>query len=263
VRTHSPPPASGSPRAACCRDGSDCSAAFAQYRETRDRALRNDLALRHEWLATRHARGLGDRGQPLDDLTQVAWIGLIKAIERYDPGRGVGFPAFATPTIVGELKRHFRDHSWDVTVPRRAKDTRTGVRAGTEVLQQRLRRAPTPGELADHLGVTREVVVETLAAMNAHRARSFDGGADHPASGPGVDARWTDRVDERVLAWAAIQRLDRRDRLILYWRFFDDATQAEIGERIGVSQVQVSRRLTASLAALRQALAAVRVATSG
>lgn len=243
---------------ACCADADTrmaCRGEFESYRATRDRAARNELALRHEWLAVRLARRLAQRGQPADDLTQVAWIGLIKAIERFDTDRGVAFPAFATPTIVGELKRHFRDHSWDLVVPRRAKELRNSIGAGADVLHQRLGRAPRPAELAAYLGVSREAVIETLAAMSAHRARSLHPLPGRPAlDGHTDDPRWTDQVDARVAAVAAVSTLIARDRMILYWRFYDDRTQSEIAERIGLSQVQVSRRLTACLAELRRTL---------
>lgn len=229
---------------------------FVEYRNTGSRALRNQLVEQYRPVADRCALRFAGRGEATDDLRQVALIGLIKAVERFDPFWGVAFESYATPTIVGEVKRHFRDRTWRVSVPRRLKEMRTQVFAAIDELEQRLERSPTPDEVANRLGVDREVVLETLMANQVYRSSSLEASREH--LGDAFESRLagpellSDQADKRLEAMAAVQQLGERDRQIIYWRFFEECTQSEIGERLGVGQVHVSRLLKAALARLRE-----------
>ena len=237
---------------------------FAEYRSTCDRAIRNELVLRYDWLAQACARRFADRGEPWADLVQVAQLGVVKAVERFDPARGVSFPTYAVPTVVGELKRHVRDATWSVSVPRRCKELLTRMNAANESLHQRLGRAPTVDEIAEVLGVDRDLVLETIEANQAYRSVSLEqprpqsgGDSDRPRSEVlGGDDERLDTTEARMSAVRALGVLDERMRKIVYWRFFEECTQREIGRRLGIGQVQVSRLLRAALAELRKALGA-------
>ena len=233
---------------------------FLRYRETGSRALRNELVVRHQWLAERCAHRFRNRGEPHSDILQVAQLGLVKAVERFDPARGVSFAMFATPTITGEIKRHFRDHTWAVRVPRRSKDLIVTVREGTEALHQRLGRSPTVDEVAAHIGSDRETVLETMEASAAYRSSSIDqpvrGDATPMRDRLGVEDGDLEAADVRVASRQAMANLDERSREVLYWRFYEQCTQDEIGERLGIGQVQVSRLLRSLMKQLRQELGA-------
>lgn len=230
-----------------------CAERFSIYQDSGSRAIRNQLVEDHQWLAERCARRFGGRGESSEDLGQVAWIGLIKAVERFDPKRGIEFSGFATPTITGEIKRHFRDATWRLSVPRRPKEQRTRIVAAVDVLHQRLGRSPTVEEIADFLQLDRDIVVEALFANRAYRAESLDAevapieGQDYAHGGPDEAAD----ADVRIAAFDALGALGARDRQIMYWRFYEECTQREIGERLGVGQVQVSRLIRAALDRLR------------
>lgn len=229
---------------------------FAAYRSSPNRAVRNELVHRYEHVAERCALRFSGRGEATDDLRQVALIGLIKAVERFDPTMGVAFESYATPTIVGEIKRHFRDRTWRVSVPRRLKELRTQVFSAIDELEQRLERSPTPDEVAALIGIDRETVLETLLANQVYRSSSLE--ASREQAGDAMEAllaepeSTSERVDRRMEAIEAVQTLGPRDRQILYWRFFEECTQSEIGSRLGVGQVQVSRLLKAALTRLRE-----------
>jgi len=229
---------------------------FAEYRATGHRAVRNHLVERYEHVAERCAYRFAGRGESTDDLRQVALIGLIKSVERFDPTMGVAFESYATPTITGEVKRHFRDRTWRVSVPRRLKELRTKVFAAIDDLEQRLERSPTPDEVAALIGIDRETVLETLLANQVYRSSSLE--AARESSGDGVEALLVeseasgDQADRRLEAVEAIRSLGERDRQIIYWRYFEECTQSEIGARLGVGQVQVSRLLKSALARLRE-----------
>lgn len=205
------------------------------------------------------ARRFGGRGEPLADLTQVAALGLIKAVDRYDPGRGVPFASYATPTIVGEIKRHFRDAGWTVRVPRRLQEIGPQLAVAVEELGQVLHRSPTTQELAARLGVSGEDVLEARRCAHAYRPWSFE----QPVAGAGdlrlIDVlsghdRGIDAVDRReTLRWALVV-LPARERRVIGLRFVGEMTQAQIAERIGASQMHVSRMLTRSLIRLRDAM---------
>lgn len=228
---------------------------FQEYRRSPSRALRNELVHRYEHVAERCALRFAGRGEATDDLRQVALIGLIKSVERFDPTMGVAFESYATPTIVGEIKRHFRDRTWRVSVPRRLKELRTQVFSAIDELEQRLERSPTPDEVAALIGIEREAVLETLLANQVYRSSSLD--ASREQTGDAIEAMLepeapSERSDRRMEAMEAVQTLGQRDRQIIYWRFFEECTQSEIGSRLGVGQVQVSRLLKAALARLRE-----------
>ena len=229
---------------------------FAEYRTSPSRATRNELVRRYESVAERCALRFAGRGESTDDLRQVALIGLIKSVERFDPTMGVAFESYATPTIVGEIKRHFRDKTWRVSVPRRLKELRTQVFAAIDELEQRLERSPTPDEVAALIGIDREAVLETLLANQVYRSSSLDASRDQ--TGDAIEALLaepdsvSEGADRRLEAMRAVQTLGQRDRQIIYWRFFEECTQSEIGARLGVGQVQVSRLLKTALARLRE-----------
>lgn len=228
---------------------------FEELRVGEDPRLRERLVLEHRWLAEQCARRFRNRGESDADLVQVASIGLLKAVDRYDPGRGIPFHGYAIPTIIGELKRHFRDSTWGIHVPRRSKDLLSHLNAATQLLHQRLGRSPTPPEVAAEIGVDVESVVDALDARQANRPRMLPtddvGGPDQLVS----TDRDLDAIEMRVETLAAMHGLDERSRTILLWRFYEECTQREIGERLGIGQVQVSRLLRTLLDELRGELA--------
>ena len=222
--------------------------ALERYAAVRSVALRDEIQAKSDWLATRSAWRFVDSGEQFDDLVQVARLALFKAIERYDHTRGVPFGAYATPTILGELKRHFRDNTWSVHVPRRAKDLRPSVNLAIQELSSELCRAPKIAEIALHLRVTDEAVLEALDANNAYRASSLD----PTRTGHGSSANdETDAVVNKNLVSQLLGQLPPRERNVVYLRFYEELSQAQIAERIGTSQVHVGRILAASFARLR------------
>jgi RNA polymerase sigma-B factor len=223
---------------------------FDRYSTSRDPELRDQIAEHTLWLATRGARRFADRGEPFDDLVQVARIGLLNAIDRFDPAHGVPFGAYATPTIMGELRRYFRDHTWGVHVSRRAKDLRPAVNSTTEALSKELRRSPRISEIADRMKIPEEAVIEALEANNAYRARPLD---QSGRSTPVVDSNLDAVLNREVIA-GLLDRLRPRQRQILQLRFFEELSQAQIAEQIGTSQVHVGRLIASSLAELRSHL---------
>lgn len=219
------------------------------YAVNRDVRLRDEIAQRTSWIATRSARRFWDRGEPLDDLVQVAQIGLLKAIDRFDPSHGVHFGAYATPTIVGELRRHFRDHTWSVHVPRRTKDLRSAVNTARDDLTKALGRSPLITEIATRLDVTTDSVIASLEANNAYRAFSLDPVANSNTS---ISDSGFDDVLNREVVSNLLDQLPPRERKILYLRYFEELSQEEIAEQIGTSQVHVGRLIASSLAELRR-----------
>ncbi|MEP7202256.1 MAG: sigma-70 family RNA polymerase sigma factor [Ilumatobacteraceae bacterium] len=221
-----------------------------QYSKTRDIHLRDEIAKSTSWLATRGARRFADCGEPFDDLVQVARIGLLNAIDRFDPSQGVPFGAFATPTIMGELRRYFRDHTWGVHVSRRAKDLRPAVNVTMEALSKELQRSPRVSEIAERMKLPEEAVIETLEASNAYRSRTLD---QTGRNAPAIESNLDEVLNRQVIA-GLLDRLRPRQRQILYLRFFDELSQAQIAEQIGTSQVHVGRLIASSLAQLREHL---------
>lgn len=224
------------------------SAALSRFAVSRDDDLRDEIATRTSWLASRSARRFWDRGEPFDDLLQVASIGLLKAIDRFDPSAGVHFAAFATPTIVGEVRRHFRDHTWSLHVPRRAKELRTAVNAARDELTGELHRPPRVDEIAARVRVPAEHVIEALESNNAYRPQEFDPtGSGRRGS---TTAEYDEVLDREVVA-ALLDRLPPRERRILVLRFFRAMTQEQIALEMGTSQVHVGRLIRSSFAQLR------------
>lgn len=237
----------------------DLALAWAAEGPERKRRL-DDVVVSQLGLARSVALRYRDRGQPTDDLVQVANLALVLAVQRYRPGQGLSFAAFAVPTIAGEVRRYFRDRSWDVRPPRRIQELRAAVHAASAELAQTLGRDATIGELATHLGIEREDVVETLTAMDGYRSASLDAPTTDSGTGTladlmgGPDAALEQVVDIESVR-PLIASLGERDRRILAMRFFDGCTQQEIADAIGVTQMQVSRLLSQVLANLgRQAL---------
>lgn len=222
--------------------------------------LRDKLVEGHLPVAKHIARRFSQRGEPLDDLEQVATVGLINAIDRFDPHRGVDFLSYAVPTVTGEVRRHFRDQGWGMRVPRRLKDLHVTLGSAISTLSQRLGRAPTATELAEHLRLPKEEVVEGLEAANAYRGTSLDRLTDEDSSGGISDVigqadHELDRVEYREALKPLLGRLPERERTILMLRFFGNMTQTQIADRIGISQMHVSRLLSQTLATLRDGLA--------
>ncbi|HEX2301403.1 MAG TPA: SigB/SigF/SigG family RNA polymerase sigma factor [Pseudonocardiaceae bacterium] len=224
--------------------------------------LRDRLVEGHLPVAQHIARRFAHRGEPLDDLEQVATLGLINAVDRFEPDRGVDFLSYAVPTITGEVRRHFRDQGWAMRVPRSLKDLHVTLGTAMSELAQKLGRAPTATELSRHLNLPREQVVEGLEAANAYRGKSLDSLLvdEDGSSGTLSDAIGTadselERVEYREALQPLLAELPERERTILMLRFFGNMTQTQIAERVGISQMHVSRLLAQTLATLREGLA--------
>jgi RNA polymerase sigma-B factor len=235
-------------------------AKFEDFSRTRNRRARNELIEAHQPLARHLARRYANRGEPLDDLVQVAFLGLLKAVERFDPERGLEFSTFATATVDGELKRHFRDKTWSVRVPRRSQELHLRLAPTIAELTQRLGRAPRIPEIAHELSIGEEELLEAMEVGGAYRSASLDtAGSDGRETTSlaerlgSLDANF-DLVEHRAVIERALEALPERERTILQLRFFDELTQTEIAEQVGVSQMHVSRLLARSLANLRQQL---------
>ncbi len=232
---------------------------FAAFAQSRDPALRDELVAAHLGLAEYLARRFANRGEPLDDLVQVASLGLVKAVDRFDADRGVEFSTYATHTIVGELKRHFRDRGWAIRAPRRMQELYLRLGGVVASLGQELGRSPTIAELAAEVEVSEEEVLEALEAGQAYRFASLDAPAGGDGEGESVGSRMgevdprLDDVERRATLSPLLDRLPRRERLILHMRFFDGLTQSEIAARLGISQMHVSRLLARSVSQLRAA----------
>jgi RNA polymerase sigma-B factor len=230
-------------------------AKFSEYRRTGDRALRNELVEEHVRLAEFLARRFAHRGESIDDLRQVALVGLLKAVERFEPDRGLQFSSFATPTITGELKRHFRDRGWAVRVPRRIQELHLELDRTVNELSQEHRRPPTPAEIAQRAGVLEEEVLESMEAGSLYRLASIDASRPDdtgttPAERLGEHDHELMAVDDRVAVGEMLAVLPEREQAIVYLRFFEGLTQSEIAARVGISQMHVSRLLTRSLETL-------------
>ncbi len=206
------------------------------------------------------ARRFAARGEPLEDLLQVAQLGVLKAVERFDPEVGVAFPSFAMPTVLGELRRHFRDHTWSLRVPRRLKELHVSLTRAAERLRHTLGRHPTVDELAEELRVTPDDVLEVLDAGAAYRTVPItpvddDEADDRESAALGeIDGEF-DNADNRMAIRILLEQLEPRERTIVYLRFFGSLTQQEISDRLGLSQVHVSRLLRRSLDQLHAAIA--------
>lgn len=235
-------------------------AEFAQLADTdpRKSALRDELIADHLGLVTHIARKFANRGEPLDDLIQVGTIGLIKAIDRFAPDKGFEFSTFAMPTIVGEIKRYFRDKTWAVRVPRRLQELGASVTKAVTELSQQLDRSPTVQEIADHLKIDLDDVVEAINANSAYSTVSLDTAFDPDA--PTLGDRFgsideaLEGVEYRESLKPLLLALPEREKDILVMRFFENKSQTEIARTLGISQMHVSRILANTLAKLRTSL---------
>jgi RNA polymerase sigma-B factor len=220
-------------------------------------AARAEMITENLGLAHQLARRFLHRGEELDDLVQVASVALVKSVDRFDPSRGVDFAAFATRTIIGELKRHFRDKGWAVRASRRVQELYLELGHATSTMVQELGRSPTVAELAASIGASEEAILEAMEAGQGYRASSLDASDDQDTP---LSARLGEldpnfaSVEERALLGPAITRLSEREQSILRMRFVEGLTQSEIATSIGVSQMHVSRLLAASLAELRRGI---------
>jgi RNA polymerase sigma-B factor len=233
---------------------------FVEYRRTHERRLRNELIEAHKSLASHLARRFANRGEPFDDLLQVAYLGMLKAVERFDPDRNLEFSTFATATVEGELKRHFRDKTWSVRVPRRPQELHLRLGNAINELSQRLHRPPQIPELAAELGVDEADVLEAMEVGGAYRSTSLDarpadnGEALTLESRLGISDLGFDLAEHRVVLERLLDDLPERERMIIRLRFFEDMTQTEIAQEVGISQMHVSRLLARTLVILRERL---------
>ncbi len=231
---------------------------FARWQRDGDPAAREALVQMYMPLARGLARRYGRSSEPFEDLLQVASLGLLKALDRYDAGRGRPFPSFAVPTILGEMRRYFRDSGWAVHVPRGSQERALKVRDAQERLAAAYGRAPTVNQLAEYLEFDTEDVIDALQAIQAYETVSLD--APRPRANDevvaygdtlGQDDGHYELVELDATVTAVLRHIPARERLILHMRFVDDLTQTEIAERVGISQMQVSRLLRRSLEQLR------------
>jgi len=241
---------------------------FGEFRDasaadTARLAARDSLVALHLPLVEHCARRFRNRGEPFEDLVQVGTIGLLKSIDRFDVDRGVEFSTYATPTIIGEIKRYFRDKGWAIRVPRRLQELRMQIASTTAELTQTLGRSPTPRELADAIGCSVEEIVEGIESGNAYSTLSLDAADDGAEDGGvsmlemlGLDDEELEQVEIRESIKPLLEALDPREKKILLLRFFKNKTQSQIAEEIGVSQMHVSRLLSRTLEQLRSSLEA-------
>ena len=246
------------------QDRSGARAMFVELRKLTEGSqqyaeLRNQLVRMHLPLVEHLARRFRNRGEHLDDLTQVATIGLIKSVDRFDPDRGVEFSTYATPTVVGEIKRHFRDKGWAVRVPRRLQELRLALTTATAELSQQHGRSPTVHELAEKLAISEEEVLEGLESANAYSTLSLDvpdTDDESPAVADtlGAEDEALEGVEYRESLKPLLEGLPPREKRILLLRFFGNMTQSQIAQEVGISQMHVSRLLARTLAQLREKL---------
>ena len=231
--------------------------------DPRRQVLRDEIVLMHLPLVHHLARRYRDRGESLDDLVQVGTEGLIKAVDRFDVTRGVQLGTFATPTILGDIKRHFRDRAWSIRLPRRLQEMHASVSRPTESLTQTLGRAPTVREIAEALDISPDEVLDAIEARHAYATTSLDAGPDGEQGSRASIADWLGADDDALSALVdrealrpLLAALPDRERRILMLRFFHDRSQSQIAEEMGISQMHVSRLLARTLAGLRHDLAA-------
>lgn len=233
---------------------------FRRLRETGDPRLREELIQTHLNLVRFLARKFANRGEPVDDLIQVGTIGLINAVDRFDPERGIRFATYATPTIAGEIKRHFRDRGWAIKVPRRLQELNLAASKAVDALSQRLDRAPTVKEIADRIGTTEEEALEALELGQMYELVSLDGEAgqsdddSHTVLGDyvGTDDVVLEKIGARSNLVQSLKRLPERERKIIELRFFRNMSQTDVARLLGISQMHVSRLQTKALHRLRE-----------
>jgi len=234
----------------------DVHALLVAYHRDGNEAARDQALVELMPLVRALALRYAGRGEPLEDLVQVGSIGLIKAVDRFDIDRGVDFPSYAVPTIVGEIRRHFRDKAWAMHVPRRLKELSLRLSRVLDQLTTELGRSPTIAELAAAAGVEEEEAIDALDSMNAYSTRSlqapFDEGSDDNLSEKlGTDEPGYAEVEDGTLVAAGLDALDERERRIVELRFFHELTQSQIASEIGISQMHVSRLLRRALTTMR------------
>jgi len=237
------------------REMQDCPAGSERWERAREEIVRRCMPL-----AEHIAHRFEGRGEPREDIAQVARLGLVNAVNRFDVDCGSDFVSFAVPTIMGEVRRHFRDNSWAVKVPRRLKELHLQLGSATAEMSQRLGRAPTPTELATELGLDRDEVVEALIAGSGYNTLSMDsGGGGDDESPPLSDTLGAydanlDRIENHEALRPLLDALPERERTVVVLRFFESLTQSQIAERVGISQMHVSRLLARTLSRLRDEL---------
>ena len=245
------------------RDKQKTKELFKRYKETGDEQAREQLVLAHLNLARFLASKFKNRGESLDDLVQVATIGLIKAIDRFDISRGLEFTTFATPTIMGEIKRHFRDKGWSVRVPRRLQELSAKVTQVSDKLTEKLQRSPSVDEIAQALGVSVDEVLEAMESAHAYTSVSLDvpqgDDDDGTQSSPVIDKyalvdEDLESSDDRIVLEQAIKDFSEREQQIIRMRFLEGFTQVEIAQKLQISQVQVSRLLRKTLQKFQEKL---------
>ena len=226
---------------------------FRRYKQEGDEEAREQLIVSHLNLVRYIAAKFKNRGEPLDDLIQVGNVGLIKAIDRFDPARGLEFTTFATPTILGEIKRHFRDKGWSIRVPRRLQELSAKITQATDELTRELQRSPTTQEVAERLGVSVDEVLEAMESSSAYSTVPLEAGSGDAEDAPavidhfGTEDEQLGVADDRMVLEESIKDFSPMERQIIDMRFHDGLTQVEIASRLGISQVQVSRLLRKTL----------------
>ena len=227
---------------------------FRRYKEDGDMEAREQLVMSYLNLVRFLANKFKNRGEPLDDLVQVGYLGLLKAIDRFDPDRGLEFTTYATPTILGEIKRHFRDKGWSVRVPRRLQELSAKVNQATDTLTTQFQRSPTIQEIADYLDASVDEVLEAMESSSAYSSVPLEGtGSSENDDAPSVIDRYGSEdnelafTDDRLVIEEALKGFSPREREVIELRFLKGLTQIEIAEQLGISQVQVSRLLRRTL----------------
>lgn len=227
---------------------------FRRYKEDGDMEAREQLVMSHLNLVRFLANKFKNRGEPLDDLVQVGYLGLLKAIDRFDPDRGLEFTTYATPTILGEIKRHFRDKGWSVRVPRRLQELSAKVNQATDTLTTQFQRSPTIQEIADYLDASVDEVLEAMESSSAYSSVPLEGtGSSENDDAPSVIDRYGSEdnelafTDDRLVIEEALKGFSPREHEVIELRFLKGMTQIEIAEQLGISQVQVSRLLRRTL----------------
>lgn len=231
---------------------------FRRYKLEGDEDAREQLILNHLNLVRFLAAKFKNKGEPLDDLIQVGTVGLIKAIDRFDISRDLEFTTYATPTILGEIKRHFRDKGWSVRVPRRLQELSAKVNKTTDELTKDLQRSPSVAEIAEHLDVSVDEVLEAMESSSAYSSVPLEAGSGDDDDAPAVIDRYASEdaglgtADDRMVIEDTIRDFSPREQDVIRMRFVEGLTQVEIAERLGVSQVQVSRLLRRTLKMIQE-----------
>ena len=243
----------GTPKGRLAWDKARTKELFRLYKQEGDESARDELIMSHLNLVRFLASKFKNRGEPLDDLVQVGTIGLIKAIDRFDPERGLEFTTYATPTILGEIKRHFRDKGWSIRVPRRLQELSAKVNQATDDLTKELQRSPSTEEVAAKLGVSVDEVLEAMESSGAYSSVPLEAGSSDEEDAPAIIDHYASvdenlaASDDRMVIEDTIRDFSPREREVIRMRFVEGLTQVEIAKRLGVSQVQVSRLLRRTL----------------